>query len=35
MSGSLEIVVWIAPTIIGVAVIRYYKWHIRSGRKVA
>jgi len=35
MSGSLEIVVWIAPTIIGVAVIRYYKWRIRSGRKVA
>jgi len=34
ISGNLEIAVWIAPTIIGVAIIRWYKWRLRSGKKV-
>lgn len=35
ISGNLEIAVWIAPTIIGVAIIRWYKYRFRTGQKVA
>ena len=35
ISGNLEVVIWIAPTLIGVAIIRFYKWRMRSGQKVA
>jgi uncharacterized membrane protein len=34
ISGGLEIAIWIAPTLIGVAAIRFYKRRIRSGHKV-
>lgn len=30
--GNLEIVAWIAPTVLGVAFIRYYKWKLRRKR---
>ncbi|MEL7163813.1 MAG: hypothetical protein AAFN92_23850, partial [Bacteroidota bacterium] len=33
--GNLEIVVWLAPTVIGVAVIRWYKFRLRRGKQVA
>ncbi len=33
-SGNLEIVLWTAPTVLGVAFIRYYKWRLRK-RKAA
>lgn len=28
--GNLEIVFWVAPTVIGVAIIRWYKWKLRN-----
>ncbi|SEQ41221.1 hypothetical protein [Neolewinella agarilytica] len=34
ISGNLEVAIWIAPTLIGVAAIRFYKRRIRSGHKV-
>ena len=31
-SGGLEVVLWSAPTVIGVAFSRWYLWRLRSGR---
>jgi uncharacterized membrane protein len=33
--GNLEIIAWVAPTILGVAFIRYYKWKLRGKTKVS
>ncbi|MFT5998075.1 MAG: putative membrane protein [Neolewinella sp.] len=32
-AGNLQIVAWVAPTILGVAFIRYYKWKLRGKKK--
>lgn len=34
ISGNLEVAIWIAPTLIGVAIIRFYKGRLRSVEKV-